>query len=429
MYLFRKICFLALGIFIAYGCFSQVSPETIFHSNIQTVRFHIYGDQASMPVLKLSSSDKAELHFDDLDGDVKNYYYSFQLCDYTWQPVNLSPFDYVKGFTQQRISTYRFSSIAYTRYTHYQVVLPENNSIPTRSGNYMLKVFLDGDTSKLAFTRCFFVLESKATISAQVLQPFTPEKFRTHQRLKFSVNIEGLNTFNATQQVKVVVMQNNRWDNAQGNIPPTFVRGSTLEYNSENNFVFAGGKEWRWLDLRSLRLQSDRVQKAVYKKDSTDVYVKTDTERSSHKYVYYQDLNGQYQVTTYETINPYWQGDYATVYFSFAPPNYKPYLNKDVYLFGQLSDYDLNEKNKMKFNEETGLYEVSAFLKQGFYSYGYLFVDSDNDKNINETEGNNFETENSYTIFIYYKSFTDRSDQLIGVGKINTRIDRPGFSF
>lgn len=242
MRLFKSFSLVVFVLCITATAICQENPDAVYNTNIHSVRFHMYGDQASLPVYKLNSGDRLELHFDDLDANVKSYYYTYQLCDYNWQPVNLSPFDYIKGFTQQRISNYRYSSIAYTRYTHYQVIMPEANSIPSRSGNYLLKVFLDGDTSKLVFTRGLMVLDSKASISAQIIQPFTPQFFKTHQRVKFNVNLEGLNAFNANQQIKVVVMQNNRWDIAMKNVPPTFIRGNSLEYNNENNFVFPGEK-------------------------------------------------------------------------------------------------------------------------------------------------------------------------------------------
>ncbi|MGG9972246.1 DUF5103 domain-containing protein [Ferruginibacter sp. SUN002] len=408
---------------------AQINGEEFTAANIKTPRLHIYGDQLTLPVYKLNSADRLELHFDDLDGNVKSYYYAYQLCDYNWQPVNLSPFDYMKGFTQMRISNYRYSSIAYTRYTHYQAILPETNSVPTRSGNYLLKVFLDGDTSKLVLTKRLLVLDSKCAIVGQVMQPFTPQNFNTHQRIKFSVNISGLNAFDATQNIKVVVLQNYRWDNAQANVLPTFVRGATLEYNTENSFVFPGGKEWRWLDLRSLRLLSERIDSADKKKTSTDIFVKTDVDRSAQRYIYYPDFDGQYQVMTYESINPYWQGDYARVHFKFTTPNGTPYTNKDVYIIGQLTDYKLTDSTKMIYNAEKGYYENSMLLKQGYYNYGYVQVDKKNTELKTELDGNYWETQNIYTILIYYKSFTDRNDQLIGVSKISTRSDRPGFSF
>lgn len=424
----KKYLLLILFTVFAVTGFAQL-PDVVYKPNIQCVRFHPYGNQEALPVYNINSGEQLELNFDDLDANVKSYYYSFQLCDYNWKPVNISPFMYIKGFTQQRIATNRYSSIALTKYTHYQAMLPDRSTTITMSGNYMLKVFLDGDTSKLAFTRRLLVLDQKAAIAAKVIQPLTPQWFRTHQKLQFTANINGLNAFSAAQQIKVVILQNNRWDNALKDIPPTFVRSSNLEYNTENNCIFPGGKEWRWLDLRGFRLQSDRVDHADYKKASTDIYVKTDIDRNNERYVYYRDLNGMFLIETYETINPYWQGDFATVHFSLAAPNAQPYANKDIYLAGQLTGYEFNDKTKMSFNAEKGIYECTAFLKQGYYNYTYIAVDKNNPAQKMDLEGNYWETENSYTILMYYKSFTDRADQLIGVGKISSRTDKPGFSF
>jgi hypothetical protein len=145
--------------------------------------------------------------------------------------------------------------------------------------------------------------------------------------------------------------------------------------------------------------------------------------------VYYRDLNGMFLSENIDNVNPYWQADFATVHFSLATPNGQPYANKDIYLAGQLTGYEFNDKTKMVFNAEKGLYEVTAFLKQGYYNYTYVAVDKNNPAQKNDLEGNYWETENSYTILMYYKAFSDRADQLIGVGKIDSRSDKPGFSF
>lgn len=423
-----KVLILTVCFFLSKNVFSQPG-NVVYKDNIKAVRFHMYGNQESLPVYKMNSNDQLELNFDDMEANVKSYYYSFQLCDYDWNPIEISPFMYIKGFTQQRITTYRYSSIALVRYTHYQALLPDRNTTITMSGNYLLKVFLDGDTSKLAFTQRMLVLDQKAAIGGQITQPFTPQLYRTHQKVQFNANITGLNTFSAAQQVKVVILQNNRWDNCLKDIKPTFVRSNTLEYSMESNLVFPAGKEWRWLDLRSFRLQSDRVKKADYRKDGTDIFLFPDADRTTQRYVYFRDLNGMYLVETYETINPYWQGDFATVHFSFSPPNATPYADKDIYLAGQLTNYEFNDKTKMVFNAATGMYECTAFLKQGYYNYTYIAVDKNNPAVRKDLEGDYWETENTYTILMYYKSFTDRADQLIGVGRVSSGTDKPRLGF
>jgi hypothetical protein len=380
------------------------------------------------PIIKLNGGDRLELHFDDLDANVKNYSYTFQLCNADWTPVMLSQFDYIRGFSQQRISNYRVSTLAYTRYTHYQAILPDRNCMPSRSGNYILKVFLDGDTAKLAFTKRMLVYEDKAVIAAQVQQPFNTRYFRSHQKIQLKVNTKNFDVVNAHQQVKVAILQNDRWDNAVTNIKPTFMTNNQLEYNTEEDAVFPAGKEWRWLDLRSFRLQSDRVLKANYTDKSTEIFVKPDLTRRSQQINFYRDINGHYYIEPTESINPFWQSDYATVRFTYVPSGNIPFPDKDVYLVGQLTNYGAADSSLMRFNAEKGVYETSLFLKQGYYDYSYITKERNNKAiSYEETEGNYWESENEYTILVYYRSLGGRADELVGIAKINSLTGRPGF--
>ena len=419
-----------LLIFILLGNFSfaQIS-DTIYNKNIATVQLYPGDNQLAMPVLNLGSGESAQLQFDDLDGDVKNYYYTYQLCNSDWQPVNVSSFDFLKGFTQTRINNYRFSSYALVRYTHYQASIPDRNTYPTKSGNYILRVYLNGDTSQVAFTKRLLIVDNKVTILAKVTQPFAPEYFTTHQKIQFQVDIKGLNDFNAAQQLKVVVMQNSRWDNAFYNLKPAFIRGSLLEFNSENTGIFPGGKEWRWLDVRDFHLQSDRVAKADYGKNFTNIYLRPDRPLEGQRYVYYKDNNGRYIIDALRGYNSFTEGDYAMVNFYFAPTNGVEYPDKDIYLFGELTNYQKTDSLKMIYNEASRLYETHLFMKQGYYDYSYLYVNKDNPSVTGSFDGNYFETENLYTILVYYKPFGGRADALVGVATFNSRGDQPGLSF
>lgn len=428
--LFHRLVFsfLPVLLFFAVDLFA-VNPDSIYAGYIKSARLFDAGNQLSLPVINLQSGDQVELHFDDMEADVKYYYYTYQLCNSDWTPVNLSQFNYLKGYTQLRINTYRRSSIAYTRYTHYQALIPEKSMFPVQSGNYILKVFLDGDTSKLAFTKRLMVLDGKVTIAAKITQPFTPDLFRTHQRLQFTVDAKTLQTYNAAQQVKVVILQNFRWDNALRNLLPSFVRGSVLDFNSPDKAVFEGGKEWRWLDIRDFRLQSDRVLKADYKDNSTDIYLRPDGPRVGQRYIYYADFNGLYSMEATRGINPYWEADYARVNFTFVPPDGKEYTNEDVYLFGQLTNYNLTDSLRLQYDPANGIYKTHLFLKQGYYDYTYLVVNRLDPSIRYQIDGDYFETENLYTILVYYKSFTGRYDELVGVATLDSRTDRPGLSF
>lgn len=417
---------LILLLLICSHTFSQI-PEKIFNPKIKSVQLFPAGNQLGYPVLRLGSSEQLELHFDDLDPSVKNYSYTFQLCNADWTPAVLSHFDFIKGFSQVRITTYRPSSVALTRYIHYQAMVPDRNCVPTRSGNYILKVFINSDTSRLLFTRKMLVVQENATIGAQVQQPYGIN-YKSGQKIQFKVNLnEKLDVLNAQQQIKVVILQNNRWDNAITGIKPTFFARKTLEYNTENDAVFPAGKEWRWLDLRSFRLQSDRVADAKYTNTGTEIFVRPDVDRSTQRFNFYRDANGRYYLEPTESINPLWQSDYATVHFTYAPPGNRPYPGQEVYLFGQLNDYNLDDTAKMVYNADQGVYQTSLFLKQGYYDYMYVTIDKDDPKrkaSFQDTEGNLWETENEYTILVYYRPLAGRVDELIGITRLNSLVVR-----
>jgi len=419
---FFKTLIAVAGIFICSAAAAQI-PEQVYTPRIKSVQLFPYGNQLGYPIIKLGGSDQLELHFDDLTANIQNYSYTFQLCNADWTPVDLSQFDFMKGFSQVRISNYRMSSNALTRYTHYQALLPDRNCVPSRSGNYILKVFINSDTSKLIITRRMLVVDEKSAITAQVQQPYNGLIFKTHQKIQFKINVnESLDLLNPQQQVKVVILQNSRWDNCISGIRPTFYSRKTLEYNTENDAVFPSGKEWRWLDLRSFRLQSSRIANGKYSNTGTELFVKPDVDRSLQRFNFYQDNNGRYYLQPAESINPLWQSDYATVHFTFVPANNTPFPDKDVFLIGQLNDYDLSDGAKMQYNADKGVYETSLVLKQGYYDYMYITRDRGPKKNISfdYTEGNLWETENEYMILVYYRALAGRADELIGLTRFNS---------
>ena len=421
---------LLLLLLISFSATAQL-PDHVYKSNIKTVKLFKSGDMYSYPVIMLNSNEQLELHFDDMDADVKYYYYSFQLCNADWTPANIQLFDYIRGFTSNRITNYRHSSLAQTRYTHYQTVLPERNGAPSKAGNYLLKVFLNDDTSKLVFTKRMLIVNTKATVSAQVLQPFNTNYFQTHQRVQVNVSTaQGqINAF-SPQDLKVVVLQNNIWNNASLLDRPTVFRGNYYEYSDEENTTFQSGKEWRWIDLRSLRLMSDRMTKIVDNDTSNrvDVYVKPDGERRQQLYIYYRDFNGIYTVENRDNSNALWQSDYAWVHFTFVPPGNRAYEGKSVYLFGELTNYLQDDNSKMIFNEEKGVYEKALYLKQGYYNYSYVTLTDKKQPGVQalyeNTEGNYWGTENSYMVLVYFRNFGARADELIGFTKINSAFQR-----
>jgi len=395
--------------------------------DIHGVVFSEAGTAMSFPKMTLGSIGALELSFDDFDARLKNYSYTYERCDANWEPVLQSAFDYIQGFADNRIQVGKFSSLTKTKYVHYTAILPNSQSQIKKSGNYLLKVYLDSDTSKLAFERRMLVVDPKVAVSAQVVRPNggSPMGEGDQQRLDLSITVNRLSLQNPRDQLKVVVLQNWRWDNAVRNLQPSFMRGTSYEYNSQRDLLFGAGKEYRWADLRSFRFLSDRVASASELDGNPadyEVALKVDQQRLGTQYMPYQDYNGFYQIASSENNVVSYQGQYALVRFSYKSATGAAYSNKDLYVLGLFNQYRKDDNSRMVFNPAKGLYEKTLLLKQGYYSYLYgLATEPGQATQTDITEGNYWETENTYTVLVYYQSYSDRGPELVACQTVSSR--------
>ena len=423
----RYFNLVATAILFTGFAFKANAQTEIYNPAIKSVKLFRAGDQTSFPAIKLFSDDVLQLEFDEIGKSIKNYYYSFQLCNADWSPSLLTTFEYTKGFQSTKISTYRNSSLATVNYVHYQASIPDRNSAPSRSGNYILKVYLNNDTSQVVFTKRFIVFQPMTQIATKVLQPFDAALFRTGQKLQLGIQTDKRINVIGPSDLKVIVLQNQNWQTSLYMDRPTIFRGNYFEYSDESVTGITGAVEFRLLDMRSLRLLSDRMLRLDNKTDSVHVYLKPENSRNVQGYVYYRDMNGSFTIETYESINPFWQGDYAYTHFKYFPPNNKPLAGKDVYIFGEMTNYATDTSGLMYFNPESGAYEKTLLLKQGYYNYLYATRPSTGgDLDFSQTEGNYWATENNYTVLVYYRPFGARADECIGYSNFNSIFQRQG---
>jgi hypothetical protein len=84
---------------------------------------------------------------------------------------------------------------------------------------------------------------------------------------------------------------------------------------------------------------------------------------------------------------------------------------EDVYVVGSFNGFQRDAESKMSYNG-AGYYESRQFLKQGLYNYQYEVGTNGNSST--SIEGNHFETENFYEVFVYQRPFRPNADLLVG---------------
>ncbi len=427
---FNKFYFSFLFLLISLKIISQVDyvNDNVMHysdwsykPNIQTVKLHESSFDANPAVLELNGNALLELSFDDLDFDKKNYSISFVHCNANWEPSNLMNSEFIDGFFEANILNYTFSSNTIQKYTHYSITFPQANIKFTKSGNYIVFVYEDNDKEKLVLTKRFMIYENKVTVLATTRQASGNDEQFEKQHLDFSILNSAYDLTNPFTDLKVIITQNNRWDNAVNDIKPTFVEPTKLTYSLDDKSTFNGGNEFRYFDSRSLRTYTERINDIT--RDSASIYhleLKRDDLRTYKNYLFYNDINGGYLIKNQDmSTNPDVEADYAWVHFFF------PYDNAvsegNFYVLGKLTEWKTNKTNMLTYNYKKFGYECKLFLKQGYYNYTYVFL-SDNKKAGDETltEGNHWETENDYTIYVYHRQRGTYYDQLISVKRLNS---------
>jgi hypothetical protein len=362
------------------------------------------------------------LSFDDLSGEeYKDYVYTIQHCNANWEPSSLLEAEYIDGFTEELIENYEYSFKTKTTYTHYSLYLPNEDMTFTKSGNYLLKVYENEAEKRLALTRRFMVVEPLVSVIPDVVRPAMVSKSDSHQEIDFRITHKGFEIRNPRQELSVVVLQNGRWDNAVTGLQPMFSRQEEQIYDYQDKVVVRAGKEFRYLDLRSLRYPSENVEFIDYNNGVYDVTLRMDKKRSSSGYLEFEDINGNYVIESLDDNDHDLRSDYANVLFSLYSPS--PMTDQEVYIFGALTDWELKPAFKMVFNPAISAYVAKVRLKQGYYNYIYAALPKGKKApDFEETEGDWHETRNTYTVLTYYRPFGGRFDRLIGVYNFSSRL-------
>ncbi|MFM2285938.1 MAG: hypothetical protein RLZZ543_1435 [Bacteroidota bacterium] len=390
-----------------------------YRPTIKTVILQQEGTDGSLPLIELGSDTRLQLQFDDLDPVQRQLYYSIEHCNADWTPSNVMKSRTVQGLQQDLLQDFRYSFNTRQQYLHYSLSLPNDNMKILLSGNYLLKVYEDGDPENLVLTRRFMVFTTQAKVSARIKRPSLMNLRDTHQEIDALVDVSAVQITNAPSAVKLVIRQNNRWDNAIW-LKPFSVNSQSITYDyDDGSNCFPGGNEYRWVDVRSLRMQSDRVKKLNRDSVLVEVQLLDDPVRAFSSYRSLPEANGRFFIRNQEGSEPEVDGDYCWVDFSL--PFEAPVVNGNLYLFGSLCDWQFKKDFKPSYDYPNKSYRTRILLKQGIYNYSYIFAPSKGGPG-DETyiEGSFFNTENDYQILFYNRAYTETFDELIGISQVNS---------
>ena len=383
--------------------------------SVRSPRMELNGEWDAPAVMTLGGDDRVVFSFDEMSHTYHRYLCRITHRNADWSRSDMLEIDYLEGFNDMPIEDWENSVNTTQLYTRYEFSLPNENVSLKLSGNYRIEILDDDsydDTPVAVFD--FSVVEPKVTVNASV-SGNTDRSFNNgEQQLSFVVDYSGYSIADPASDIKPVIYQNRRSDNAVAGIKPTYMHGSAVEYVHNDRLIFEAGNEYRRFELTDPNMPGMNVEEVVYNAPDYHALLYVDKPRKSH--YGHNDENGRYFVNTLEGRGSLLEADYIYVHFALDLP-YRD--GGSYYLMGDFTGESFSPLCRLDYDAEGGYYFTSQLLKTGVYNYMYVWLpDGDSKGVLASAEGTFYETENEYIIYIYHRAFGDRYDRLVGVRSI-----------
>lgn len=394
---------------------AQIEEETPPPFHIKTIQFSQNGISVA-PIFQLGSSFR--FSFDDLYANEADYYYMLVHYNYDGTPSGLVKNEYINGNDFQRIRNFTNSVNTLQTYTHYELSFPNEQVQLIKSGHYLLLIM--NSQQEVVFSRKMILYENEVAVAAQVKRVRDINHITEKQNIEIAINFGEQQYANPAQYTQIRILKNEQWQQSVFNIKPQFTVGNQLIYKHKDGMQFWAGNEFLYFDTKNIRGAGNNIAK-IRADNIYQATLYTHSPQRKNPYTYNPDNNGQFVVRSVQTVtDDASEADYLWVHFSVAA---MPIKDKKMYVVGQFNNYILSEENELIYNKETQLYEKDLLIKQGFVGYEFWLTDKANKVDFeNHLDGNHYQTENNYTVLVYYRLPTERYDRIIGRGTTNSLL-------
>lgn len=406
-----------LYIILIISTVSNLYGETeagIFNPRFRTLKTSLAGNFMFPAVMRLGSDDHIVIIFDEIGEDYSDLQYRLIHCNANWEPSRLVESEYLSGFNIGDVEDYAYSVNTYVHYVNYMITIPNERMAPLVSGNYILEVFPRENPEEILVRARFRVVEPLVKVSGRVSLRTDRGVNGEWQQPELILSTVGYPVSNPYQDLKVEIYQNNRDITSRIIKNPLRIDGSDIIYKHNPELLFPASNEYRRFESTSTLFPEMHVDSLAYMGSNYHVWLKVDKPRGDRNYEFDKTQHGRFLVKEYNATDSDIAADYITVHFLLDTGG--P-ISEEIYVDGEMTYGRFTDKNRMKFNSSTGLYELELPVKQGAYNYQYVTFDREgvfrNTKNI---EGNKYETENEYTVYLYHTPPGARYDRLVGTG-------------
>lgn len=399
---------------------SELMQTKIFNPAFQTLKVSSAENFMGIPVIRMNSEDRVNINFDELSDDNSYLQYRLLHCNADWTVSQLVESEYLTGFNMADITDYAFSSNTYQHYVNYNILIPNEDINPKVSGNYMIQVYNPDDPDETILQARFCVSENAFPISASVTSA-TDKGFNTeYQQVNVALSLGNFHVQNPFSDLLLVVNQNGRPETARFIKNPLRVSGTNVIYEHINDLIFPASNEYRRFETVRVNYPGMGIEQNVFDdvENRYHAILNLDKPRKNYSHSFDQTQKGRFMIDEYNSTDPNLGADYVTTHFTLQMPEIE---GSDIYVDGEFARALPPDATKMTYDRENHYYYLDIALKQGSYNYQYAVQPRNKAGKLFDTsiiEGNKYETQNEYQLFVYLRRPGDRFDRLLSVAQI-----------
>lgn len=400
---------------------SYAQNNEIYNKGIASLQVVAGQNWMSLPIIRLGShspNDRINISFDDLTHTYHRYTYKIEHCEADWTVSDqIFASDFINGFQEGNTIENSMESInTNVLYTHYKLTIPNEDCSLKMSGNYKLTVFDENDDNRPMFTACFMVLENAMGVQLDVTTNTDIDINKQHQQVSMQVNYGSVNVTDPSTQIKTVVMQNRRWDNARINPKPQYTMADGLRWEHNSDLIFQAGNEYHKYEILDVSHPTMGIDRIDWDGENYQVYPYACVPRPN--YVYDEDANGAFYIRNSDNIENDIASEYVFVNYTLQVPER---IDGDVYVNGAWTNDQLAPEYRMEYDDMNRCYTARILQKQGYYSYQFVMVGRDGVSRVVPSDGCFYQTENKYQALVYYRGTGERTDRLVGYQQVQIK--------
>lgn len=237
-----------------------------------------------MPVAQLG--EPVHIDFDDMTHDYERYSYKIEHCEADWSESHeIFTSDFLQGFNGELTIDNNEQSLNTNHlYTHYSLTIPNEHCRLTMSGNYKLSVFSDDDDSHPVFTACFMLVDPQMKVSMSVTGNTDIDIYHSHQQVAMAIDYGEVRVTDPARQLKTIVLQNGRWDNAVTAPRAEYVNTEGQSWKHCRQLIFDGGNEYHKFEMLDLSHTTMGLDSIFWDGSEAHAYVMADLPCPNYVY-------------------------------------------------------------------------------------------------------------------------------------------------